>query len=170
MKKIMITGSQNVDMLSRILNELIKHTKADYSIRRLNTSTLELVIENKKDNESFVVVNIDTPLNHYNQASQYKLITLGFNGKASVTLSSIETDLERDRTLIYCIQKEIKNKDTAIEPQEFPIKIKASWGNNVYQILSAVTAVLLVDRSIMGKLYDSNTIEQKTMQPLSRSY
>ena len=153
MKKIILTGNSNVDNLIYIVKDIINKVSNNYEIEKVNKSTIAVNILNTQNDECYVIANVDNEVAKVNMDIPLgRFITLGLNGKASVTLSSVGGDLDIENTLIYCIQREINEEDTIIEPQEFPVKIKHGWGTDVYNILSAVTAVLLVDRSITDKL------------------
>ncbi|QUH28260.1 hypothetical protein [Vallitalea guaymasensis] len=152
MKKIIITGNDKLSNLIFIFEDIMKKVNVKYEIEEES----HLVTINVFDNGEttyYAIANVDHELKDINlDIPLCRFITLGFNKKSSVTISSLGGDLDTSKTLIYCIQREIDEDDTIIEPQEFPVFIKSSWGHDIYNIMSAVTAVMLIDRSISDKL------------------
>ncbi len=154
MKKILITGINKVSHLISIFEDIVSKIDVEYEIETISDKTL--MVNVKDGQESIVyytIANVDNmPKNiPIKDISLCRFITLGLNKKSSVTLSSIEADSDANQTMIYCIQREI-GKEGCIEPQEFPVYIKPSWGHNIYNIMSAVTAAMLIDRQIHDKV------------------
>ncbi|GMQ64292.1 hypothetical protein [Vallitalea maricola] len=152
MKKIIITGNDKLSNLIFIFEDIMKKVNVKYEIEEESNLVTISVFDNGKTNY-YAIANVDHELKDINlDIPLCRFITLGFNKKSSVTISSLGGDLDTSKTLIYCIQREIDEDDTIIEPQEFPVFIKSSWGHDIYNIMSAVTAVMLIDRSISDKL------------------
>lgn len=152
MKKIIITGNDKLSNLIFIFEDIMKKVNAKYEIEEESNLVTISVLDNG-ETTYYAIANVDHELKDINlDIPLCRFITLGFNKKSSVTISSLGGDLDTSKTLIYCIQREIDEDDTIIEPQEFPVFIKSSWGHDIYNIMSAVTAVMLIDRSISDKL------------------
>ncbi|WP_273325672.1 hypothetical protein [Vallitalea guaymasensis] len=152
MKKIIITGNDKLSNLIFIFEDIMKKVNAKYEIEEESNLVTISVLDNS-ETTYYAIANVDHELKDINlDIPLCRFITLGFNKKSSVTISSLGGDLDTSKTLIYCIQREIDEDDTIIEPQEFPVFIKSSWGHDIYNIMSAVTAVMLIDRSISDKL------------------
>lgn len=152
MKRIIITGNNKLSNLIFIFEDIMNKVNVKYEIEQDSNSIIINVDDNSETNY-YAIANVDNELKDINlDIPLCRFITLGFNKKSSVTISSLGGDLDTSKTLIYCIQREIDKNDTIIEPQEFPVFIKSSWGHDIYNIMSAVTAVMLIDRSISDKL------------------
>lgn len=152
MKKIIITGNDKLSNLIFIFEDIMKKVNMKYEIEEESNLVTINVLDNS-ETTYYAIANVDHELKDINlDIPLCRFITLGFNKKSSVTISSLGGDLDTSKTLIYCIQREIDEDDTIIEPQEFPVFIKSSWGHDIYNIMSAVTAVMLIDRSISDKL------------------
>ncbi|WP_113671882.1 hypothetical protein [Vallitalea guaymasensis] len=152
MKKIIITGNDKLSNLIFIFEDIMKKVNMKYEIEEKSNLVTINVLDNS-ETTYYAIANVDHELKDINlDIPLCRFITLGFNKKSSVTISSLGGDLDTSKTLIYCIQREIDEDDTIIEPQEFPVFIKSSWGHDIYNIMSAVTAVMLIDRSISDKL------------------
>lgn len=153
MKKIIITGDNKINNLIDIFEDIMKKVNERYDISRTENSITISVYNNSKDIIYYVIANVDIKLKDIElDIPSCRFITLGFNKKSSVTISSLGGDMDTSKTLMYCIQREIDEEETIIEPQEFPVFVKTSWGHDIYNIMSAVTAVMLIDRSISDKL------------------
>ena len=102
----------------------------------------------------YVIANVDKKLESTSieNVPLCRFITLGLNKKSSVTISSLEADSDTNQTMLYCIQREIGEGTHIIEPQEFPVFIRSSWGHDVYMIMSAVTAAMLINPVIRDNL------------------
>ncbi|MCT4686552.1 hypothetical protein [Vallitalea sp.] len=152
MKKIIITGNDKLSNLIYIFEDIMKRVNVKYEIEEESSLVTINVLDNG-ETTYYAIANVDHELKDINlDIPLCRFITLGFNKKSSVTISSLGGDLDTSKTLIYCIQREIDEDDTIIEPQEFPVFIKSSWGHDIYNIMSAVTAVMLIDRSISDNL------------------
>ncbi|QUI22020.1 hypothetical protein HZI73_06760 [Vallitalea pronyensis] len=144
-----------VSQLISIFEDIIAIIDVEYHIEILTDKTLMIhVTDEQKSSIYYAIANVDNKLEHIpiKHIPLCRFITLGLNKKSSVTISSLEADSDTNQTMIYCIQREIGEGDGLIEPQEFPVFIKASWGRDVYNIMSAVTAAMLINRQIHDKL------------------
>ncbi|GMQ57617.1 hypothetical protein AN1V17_20120 [Vallitalea sediminicola] len=152
MKRIIITGNNKVSNLKFIFEDIMNKVNVKYEIGQ-ESNSITINVDDNSETTYYAIANVDYELKDINiDIPLCRFITLGFNKKSSVTISSLGGDLDTSKTLIYCIQREIDENDTIIEPQEFPVFIKSSWGHDIYNIMSAVTAVMLIDRSISDKL------------------
>ena len=95
--------------------------------------------------ESIALVNIDDEnvfdiLNH----SVMSVVTYGMGSKATITASSISDEETEHSTLIICLQRNLPvvGADN-LEPEEFPVTIKSSGTDTVYNALAAVTTSLI---------------------------
>lgn len=87
------------------------------------------------DDESW----LDLPLNSFDGM----LITYGFNSKATLTISSYDTN-ENIRASI-CLQRElISMEGEKIEPQELSIEIHCADKNYIYPVLVASALILIL--------------------------
>lgn len=88
--------------------------------------------------DGYLIVNADGPLTKL-PAGQNKIITYGFNGKASVTASSVT-----DESVQVCIQRGFQSlSGLPYEPQEF--KAECSSTADPLNVLGAVTACAVCD-------------------------
>ncbi|GKX27884.1 hypothetical protein SH1V18_03640 [Vallitalea longa] len=153
MKKIIITGNDKISNLIFIFEDIMKKVDERYEISENSESITINVNDDSTKTTYYVIANVDNELRDIDlDIPLCRFITLGFNKKSSVTISSLGGDMDTSKTLIYCIQREIDEEEIVIEPQEFPVFVKTSWGHDIYNIMSAVTAVMLIDRSISDKL------------------
>lgn len=155
MKKILITGINKVSQLISIFEDIVSMIDVVYDIETLDEKTLMVHVQDEqKSIVYYAIANVDNmpkdiPIK---DIPLCRFITLGLNKKSSVTLSSLEADSDTNQTMIYCIQREIGEDEGLIEPQEFPVFIKTSWGHDIYNIMPAVTAAMLINRQIHDKL------------------
>lgn len=154
MKKIILTGNNKLSNLIFIFKDIMTKVNVKYKVVKMSNKTAFInVYDSSKNTTYYTIANVDNVFqDNPIDIPLCRFITLGLNKKSSVTMSSSGGDLDTSKTLIYCIQRDIDEEDTVIEPQEFPVFIKSSWGHDVYNIMSAVTASLLIDRSIRDKL------------------
>jgi len=102
-----------------------------------DTSEFGTYMTEHMSEHSYLVVNADSPV--ISPPSCNGIITYGFNGKASVTASSIT-----DGTLQVCIQRSFKSLGQHFyEPQEF--KALCPQSVNPLNVLGAVTACAVCD-------------------------
>jgi hypothetical protein len=153
MKKIIVTGNKNLSNLINIFEDIMYNIGIDYEIAEIDNNVSIHVFDNKEAMSYYVISNVDSEIKTIHiDIPSYTLITLGVNKKSSVTMSSLGGDLDTSKTLIYCIQREIYEENIVIEPQEIPVFVKSKWGHDIYNIMSAVTAALIVDINISDKL------------------
>ena len=96
----------------------------------------------KLETEDFLIIDADNS-NLFNNIifGNGTVITCGFNHKACVTTSSVIDN--QQKIIQICIQRSFKTiKNKMINQQEFSVNLTNS-DENVYNILSAVTAVLI---------------------------
>jgi UDP-N-acetylmuramoyl-L-alanyl-D-glutamate--2,6-diaminopimelate ligase len=80
------------------------------------------------------------------------LITYGLNSKASITASSIQQDIEKERIVQCCLQRElITLSGKLVDPGEFTVLLPLHTGAEVYSALGAITAALLNDVELEDK-------------------
>lgn len=155
MKKILITGIQKVAGLMHIFEDIISLLDVEVDIETLSDQTLLISVRDEQEEMIYyAIANVDSKLTNIpiDNIPLCRFITLGLNKKSSVTISSLEADSDTNQTMIYCVQREFGEGDNLIEPQEFPVFIKPSWGHDVYTIMSAVTAAMLINQAISEQL------------------
>ncbi|AKL94310.1 UDP-N-acetylmuramoyl-L-alanyl-D-glutamate--2,6-diaminopimelate ligase MurE [Clostridium aceticum] len=119
----------------------------------------------------FAVINLDDDhaLKLLNNNSHVLVATYGFNAKASITASTIDTDFST--SFNYCLQRGLTTlSGVEIEPFEHPITINLLGKHNIYNTLAAVTCGLLLDIPIshMAKALRKVTSIPRRMEVIYR--
>lgn len=117
--------------------ENIKNIKFETIILARKFKNMEL-LKKILSNAKYLIVNTDRIKNIdiFNELD-LKIITFGFNLKATITASSVTQD-----SSLICVGKEINTiKNRIIEPQE----IKIDSGEDTESIMAVVTTLLLYD-------------------------
>lgn len=112
---IIFINEKNIDNIKNIKFETIlldnKITKKKNEIRKIVSSCKYLILNNDIEIDNSIIEDLDLTI-----------ITYGFNGKSTFTISSIENNV-----LIICLQRIIFIKNNKqIEPQEYKTKNDAS--------------------------------------------
>ena len=96
------------------------------------------------DEDGIVIINSDNQeLLSLMTDIKARVITYGFNQKASITTSSVG-DMNFGNDLIYCIQRTVCTlEDKVIEPQELSFKLNSAEREKIYQALAVITTLLL---------------------------
>ncbi|NLK21572.1 MAG: hypothetical protein GX308_05715 [Epulopiscium sp.] len=82
------------------------------------------------------------------KGSRTRLITYGFNPRASITTSSIQQE-DINKRLQFCVQRTLTTfSGKKLEPQEFSITLPLNQEQEVYSALAAVTAAMINDIDI----------------------
>ena len=127
---IILITEKNIDNIKNIKfetilldNQIIKKKK---EIRKIISSCKYLVLNNDMEIDDSIIESMDLTI-----------ITYGFNGKSTFTISSID-----ENKLIICLQRIIfKENDIQIEPQEYEVRINenvdkyAIIGSEIIKIL-----------------------------------
>lgn len=127
---IIFITERNIDNIKNIKfetilldNQIIKKKK---EIRKIISSCKYLVLNNDMEIDDSIIESMDLTI-----------ITYGFNGKSTFTISSID-----ENKLIICLQRIIfKENDIQIEPQEYEVRINenidkyAIIGSEIIKIL-----------------------------------
>ncbi len=127
---IIFITEKNIDNIKNIKfetilldNQIIKKKK---EIRKIISSCKYLVLNNDMEIDDSIIESMDLTI-----------ITYGFNGKSTFTISSID-----ENKLIICLQRIIfKENDIQIEPQEYEVRINenvdkyAIIGSEIIKIL-----------------------------------
>lgn len=138
-KKIILNNSTEskfeIIYINKKCIENIKNIKFDIIVINediekmlLNSKYLEDIIFKA----NYVVINSDIKhkwqyINNFNT----NIITYGFNGKATITISSI-----REETVLICLQRKIEKIDKKLlDEQEFSIDVNKKYINKLYTIL-----------------------------------
>ena len=128
--RIIFITEKNIDNIKNIKFETIlldtQIIKKKKEIRKIISSCKYLVINNDIEIDDSIIESMDLTI-----------ITYGFNGKSTFTISSID-----ENKLIICLQRIIfKENNMQIEPQEYEVKINknvdkyAIIGSEVIRIL-----------------------------------
>lgn len=84
---------------------------------------------------NYLIINMDIPIDTFRKIKikkPIKLITFGFNAKATITISSVKHD-----KIIIFLQREIQKSDKSIlEIQEKELKISAQKSKKIYNNLT----------------------------------
>ena len=115
---IIFITEKNIDNIKNIKfetilldNQIIKKKK---EIRKIISSCKYLVLNNDMEIDDSIIESMDLTI-----------ITYGFNGKSTFTISSID-----ENKLIICLQRIIfKENNIQIEPQEYEVKIDENVDN-----------------------------------------
>lgn len=127
-------NNKNIDSLKHVKFDLMIIT--DNIIENLEFKDRELELAKALINNSkIIMINIDIDIGDILGDNEYSIISYGFNGKATITLSSITDD-----RVILCVQREIKNiRGNIIENKEIEIKIDDANNKNLYNTMIATT-------------------------------
>lgn len=141
MKEIIIIGSDDLDGLLQILDNLKNVLKFNWEISMLDYDTIKLLIWDDSDSSrKYLIVNIDfhekIDLSAY---KGYHVITVGFNNKSSVTVSSVEDD-----GIVFCIQREIPLTNKTIEPQDIVVKNAFIVNNNILSSIFVFSIMFII--------------------------
>jgi hypothetical protein len=135
-----------IDYMKHIFDALdIEYNFLNTSI--LNYSTLDYIIlnsslEHKEMNlaAEYCFVNMDNKLSS-NITLSGNMITYGFGGKNTVTVSSLD---ENNLEFVYCLQRYLSlNHGGVIEPQEIPLKLKFDSDTELYASMTAISIALI---------------------------
>lgn len=149
LKKTLTTYNlENIELIN-ITNKNIdslKHVKFDSIIITDNLNeNLEFEVNKIEiaktliDSAKVIMINIDIDTGDILSNREYSIISYGFNGKATITLSSI-TD---DRAII-CIQREIKDMEgNIIENKEVEVKTQGMHDKNLYNTMVGATIAMI---------------------------
>ena len=115
---IIFITEKNIDNIKNIKfetilldNQIIKKKK---EIRKIISSCKYLILNNDMEIDDSIIESMDLTI-----------ITYGFNGKSTFTISSID-----ENKLIICLQRIIfKENNIQIEPQEYEVKIDENVDN-----------------------------------------
>lgn len=121
----------------------IKNVKFETVILNHNVKKLQEKEEFKKiiANAKYILVNSDEVDLSILQDLNAISITYGFNGKATVTMSSIE-----DEELILCLQRNVKTlQNKIIEPQEIRIDMQQYAMTDKYLMICVYMTKLLYE-------------------------
>ncbi|PKM50482.1 MAG: hypothetical protein CVV02_11115 [Firmicutes bacterium HGW-Firmicutes-7] len=140
MNKIVLIGSDDHHDLLALLGKLQDNLRTKWEINKLDSNVIEITyFEDSSINLKYLIINIDLHAKFDLSAFEgYKVITVGFNKKASVTVSSVE-----DEEIVFCIQREIDLSSQKVEPQEFVIKGNFFLRGDILNGIFAFTTMLI---------------------------
>jgi hypothetical protein len=152
MKKIYFVGQHHTEELVQLIKCIYKKKDLRFTSVIDGNNVMVRVFDGDEEDdpmEHYVITNIDDVMNLDNRLLlNGQVITMGLNKNAIITASSIQgDDKEECLRITYCLQKEIVSNHCAIEPGEFPVKIKTKLSENIYHILSVTTLLLLTDNN-----------------------
>lgn len=141
MKKIIMLGCDHVDILYSMLEDLKKVLNKDWEISISDQNAIHIADHVEQTYlERFLVLD----MNMHSQMNLsayvgYTVITIGFNSKASVTVSSVADD-----ELVFCIQRDIVMQNYTFEPQEIVFKRDFFGEEDILNTIFTVTSMLLL--------------------------
>lgn len=119
MKQMVLVGSDEITSLITALTNLKDTLQLPWDINIKEEKIIE-VLDQRNNNlfSKYLVLNIDLqPEMNLADYDGFQVITVGFNKKSSVTVSSVEDD-----EMVFCLQRVIDLTPDKVEPQEFVIK------------------------------------------------
>ena len=147
---IMVINSRSVENLKNIKFETILLANNNKIIEE-NREALNKIISNTK----FLVLNADIDVNLDIQENvELKIITFGFNTKATITASSVEENI------LICIQRNLKDiYNNIIEQQEIKISFfEENIGINTNNLIGISAILLLYGKISQKKLIKINKL------------
>lgn len=116
MQRIVLLGCK--EEIVQPITHLLENEKADILLSKEQMQELQINLKKVDDwDEKFLLMNMDehesTDLTRF---TGYTLITIGFNNKSSITVSSVEDD-----ETIFCVQRLIQTHAHIIEPMEYKV-------------------------------------------------
>lgn len=150
MKEIIIIGCNDINNLFNMLDDLIAITGIYFEKDLIDNNKFKIIFNNdEEDVEKYILINIDEKLKEdLSKFEGYKVITIGFNNKASLTISSVQDEEE----IVFCVQREINMRDIIIEPQEFKVTGNFFVRSNMLNNMFAFTAILLIVENSISNL------------------
>lgn len=119
-------------------------------------SSSELPLNWKKiliNKNTYVVLNTeDKKILKHLIGQTARIISFGFNQKASVTASSIQ-EIDNETTMQYCIQRGFNTlNNEEMEPQELSIRFASNKKSNVLCELAAITSAIIAGIGIKNSV------------------
>lgn len=150
MKEIIIVGCNDINNLFNMLDDLMAIIGLYFEKELIDNNKLKIIFDNdEEDVEKYILINIDEKLKeNLSMFEGYKVITIGFNNKASLTISSVQDEEE----IVFCVQREINMRDAVIEPQEFKVTGNFFVRSNMLNNMFAFTAILLIVENSISNL------------------
>ncbi|MBC7960892.1 MAG: hypothetical protein H7X94_13615 [Vallitaleaceae bacterium] len=140
MKNITVIGSE-----AKVLQEMVEHLRESWiNIEALTEVSGDiLVIKDHLEEaiiENYLIMDIDRhPQLDLSAYLGFTVITVGYNSKASITVSSVI-----DEEIVFCVQREIVMDHTIIEPQEFVVNSSIFCTDDVLSMVFVFTILLLI--------------------------
>lgn len=157
-----IAESKNEMQIKRILDNNLNSPNKEHTIIVINDKSIENIknikfetilvitldeITNKDiinelfEKTKYLIINTDMKISNLEVINNMKLkvITFGFNQKATITASSVEENP------MLCLQRSITNvNENVIEPQEIEVKIINKKLSNSTHNVMAIVSILLI--------------------------
>lgn len=158
-----ITDDKSKKYLTKIIKNQIKSEKfkiifiTEKNAENMKNIRFETIVINKKVkwieniksnliNTKYIILNSDCNLDlNLLKEVKVRIITYGFNSKATVTLSSNTED-----SIQICVQRNIINKKENIEQQE--ISLLKNGNSDIYDIMLLISVLLIYDKDVIGLL------------------
>lgn len=131
---IIIINDKSIENLKNIKFETILITNNSKIFEKYQEILKQMIFNTK-----FLIMNADIAINlELYQDNILRVITFGFNPKATVTASSVEEGI------LLCVQRTIEDKNAnKIEQQEIKIKFDENTEISVNNLIGIATVVLL---------------------------
>lgn len=146
MKIITLVGINNTKYLVSMLELLSEFSELTMETRLTDQGNIKIVYDDSQDIfEKYLVMNIDLHTKgNLVEYEGYQVITVGFNKKASITVSSVEGE-----EIVFCIQRDIDMVHGKIEPQELVFKGDFfAKGDILHNIFVFTTLLLIKEKEI----------------------
>lgn len=158
-----ITNDASKKYLSKIINEQIKSKKIKFifiteknaeNMKNIRFETIVInervewieTIKNNLINSKHIIINSDFSLKlNLLKEANLRVITYGFNSKATITISSNTED-----SIQICVQRNILNKKENIEQQE--ISLLKNQNSDIYDIMLLISVLLIYDKDVISLL------------------
>jgi hypothetical protein len=147
MKKIVIEGINAMEGFMKLLKKTTCTQHLVFENIKQEEDIVEIVYDNQELlTENYLIINIDSHMSfNLPKYKGYKVITVGFNPKASVTVSSVE-----DEEMVLCIQREIVTLQRIILPQEYVIKNAiVEDDNTVIHCMTILSMLLIIEKDLL---------------------
>ena len=158
-----VTDDKSRKYLSKIINEQIHSEKfkiifvTEKNAENMKNIRFDTIIINEKVEwmetiknnlikTKYIILNSDLKINlNFIKDIKLRVITYGFNSKATITISS-----NTDDSIQVCVQRNIFNVKENIEQQE--ISIAKKHNSDIYDIMLLISILLIYEKDVIGLL------------------
>jgi hypothetical protein len=150
MKEIIIAGCNDISNMFEMLDDISTLIGVYLNIEIVNNNRIKIIYNNSMDKvEKYLLINIDEKITgDIGDYEGYIVITVGFNKKASLTVSSVQNNED----IVFCIQRDIEMANNTIEPQEFKVEGNYFVRENMLNNMFAFSAMLLILENSIDKI------------------